>query len=901
MIPPEFEESSLPETVDVLYVDDDPDFGELVSAFLARSRDALSVATATSGEEALRRLGDDSVDCVVSDYDMPGMDGLELLEAVRANCPDLPFILFTGRGNESVASRAISAGVTDYLQKRSGTEQFDRLANRVVDAVSNRWAHATLTNVETRYRRLVERAPAPIVIIDADGDVAYANDATAETLGAASAGEVVGREAVSFVHPDDRERSTRHLRRVLGSGDTLSTRRIRLLGFDGETKYVDLSNAAVTYRGRPAAQVVLNDVTEQRRSEEKLRSTGSVLSTLVENIPAGILVEDSSRDVLFANRRLTEMFAVPATPDRLVGQDCAEAAERVADRFADVDRFLDGNARSAVERETIEREELELVDGRTFERSGTPVRIDEDRVGYLWMYHDITERKRRERELQEERAFVESALDTLPDAFYAFDTDGSMLRWNDRLTEISGYSDAEIASMNPLDFVESGDRSALRDACEEVLETGFTSVEAAFLTKDGARRPYEFNGSRITDDEGEVFGIAGTGRDIAARKRYEETLTALHNATRRVMTAETKSDIADIATRCACDVLDLPLNGVLLYDSATEALEQASISPEARDLLGGPVTIRRGEGIAWEVFETGEPQVHDDVREAGGVVNTDTDIRGEILLPLGDHGVFLAGSPEVGAFDESDVSLAKILASNLESALDRADREQTLRLREATLTRQNERLDQFASIVSHDLRNPLNVAQGRVELAMETGDGDHLPKARRALDRIEELVGGVLTLAREGRVVSDPSPVSLERTAADAAEIAGLDADQLALAGDGLGRVVADGERLDTLFENLFRNAREHGGDRVRVGVLREGDGFYVEDDGPGIPEEKRDGVFDHGYTTRDGGTGFGLGIVESIAEAHGWTVTVGEGSDGGARFEVRGVQFETPARSASN
>ena len=225
------------------------------------------------------------------------------------------------------------------------------------------------------------------------------------------------------------------------------------------------------------------------------------------------------------------------------------------------------------------------------------------------------------------------------------------------------------------------------------------------------------------------------------------------------------------------------------------------------------------------------------------------------------------------------------------------------REREETLRRQNERLDEFASIVSHDLRNPLSVAEGYVELARETGDVDHLEKAADAIDRMDELVADLLSLAREGRSVGETESVSLDAVAREAWE--SVDTGDATLTIEADGTLAANRTRLRELLENVFRNSVEHGSTSgrdspdapltVRVGAGTFGaddgspaDGFYVEDDGVGLPEEDLDRVFESGFTTDESGTGLGLAISERIAEAHGWTAHALAGADGGARFEFR-------------
>jgi len=219
---------------------------------------------------------------------------------------------------------------------------------------------------------------------------------------------------------------------------------------------------------------------------------------------------------------------------------------------------------------------------------------------------------------------------------------------------------------------------------------------------------------------------------------------------------------------------------------------------------------------------------------------------------------------------------------------------------EHQLERTNERLEQFASVVSHDLKNPLAVAEGNLEMARETGADEYVENASEALDRMSTLVTDVLALAREGSAVVDPDGVFLSSVASAAWTT--VDTGDASFVLDGDAHVRADEDRLQRLLENCFKNAVEHGvsdgAATVSVGAIGDGTGFYVADDGPGIPEDERERVFESGVTNSPNGTGFGLAIVAEIADAHGWRVGATESEHGGARIEVTDVEPVADARA---
>jgi signal transduction histidine kinase len=223
--------------------------------------------------------------------------------------------------------------------------------------------------------------------------------------------------------------------------------------------------------------------------------------------------------------------------------------------------------------------------------------------------------------------------------------------------------------------------------------------------------------------------------------------------------------------------------------------------------------------------------------------------------------------------------------------------------RQAELEAENKQLEEFTSLISHDLRNPLDVAIGRTNAVREQLDDPeldtHLARTQDSHERMKQIITDVLTLARDGHRVTEAEPVPLETAATDA--WSHVDTNRASMTVDTQLVLRADQQRLVRVFENLFRNAVEHGGDDVsiEIGRIEDDSGFFVADDGPGIDPGERSAIFEAGCTTRGDGTGLGLAIVAGIAEGHGWTVSVTESNEGGARFEFTGIETIADERTA--
>ena len=740
---------SMERRIRLLHVDDEPDFLETTTLLLGRTDAEFDITTATSAAEGLQRLQEEQFDCVVSDYEMPDTDGIEFLEQVRETDPAVPFILFTGRGSEAIASEAISAGVTDYLQKQPGADQYELLANRIKNAVEGYRAEQELEQIRDFFEEAEQLGNLGAWEFDGSGRAVW-TEGTRRIHEVEESFEPTVETGIEFCHPEDRERIETAVNRAIETGEPYDVE-ARLLTAEGNERWVRTRGKPIDDGPEPTVRGFIQDITERKERERRLEETNQRLRTLVSNVPLVLFVLDSNGVFTVSEGKSLENLGL--VPGEVVGESIFDVYEGRNRILADTRRALDGE----------QVETVHEIDGRVFETTYQPI---------------------------------------------------------------------------------------------------------------------------VNEETGKVEQVIGVAVDATERQQHERALAALHDATDEIVDAGSEQEVYEVLAEAGERILGFDLVAV---DAATDShLEQVACNFDPEEYPHHERTSLADDTFGVRAYRQGETIVVDDIAEYD-ITPADPAYLSGLTVPIGEYGVFQGISPEAAAFDETDRELAEILVEHARTKLGRLADRRRLTERTATLEHKNERLEQFTSFVSHDLRNPLNVAQLELELAARECDSDHLDSVADSHDRMASLIDDLLVFTRSDRTVESTEPMSL----ASVAEMSwtSVDTADATLVVETDTWIEADRGRLQQLFENLFRNAVEHAGHDVTITVGGTETGFFVADDGPGIPAEGREQVFESGYSTNQSGTGLGLAIVAEIVDAHGWAVRATESEDGGARIEVTGIE----------
>lgn len=941
-----------PTRLSVRCVDADREVASEMATRLATASDidAEGVTTATAALEAVGEI-----DVVVLGDGVDGMERSELIEGLST-----PVVCCPANGDEALASRLLDHGATDYVPRKGAWGS--ALLRRVIRA-------ARTADAEKRRRSLVvDQSPLGMIEWNREGVITGWNGAASEIFGYEPE-EAIGTHGLSLLSSADEREEIGEIWTALiegtGGGEVVSENRTR----EGRRVTCEWHNTALVDDGKTVGAVsFVQDITARRelrtavheheRKVRHLQTTAMELACVTEEMAVYRRMTEAAERVLEFDLSYVGIeidgWIVPIVRSADAGVDGA--------RTMSVEEGIVGETFMSGESKLIE--DVESTPGvspaQPEYRSGISVPIGDvgvfqavacERAAFDRTDLELTEllcahaaavltRITSQRDVRHERDRFAALFENVPDPVvqYRYEDGEPIVRSiNPAFESIFGF-DAEAPLGRSLDSLivprEDGDRTV---GINDRIATGEQlDIEVERETVTGRRT---FLLRNVPLSSGETRAGYAIYTDISEQKHHQATLAALQRTTRQLISAETESEIGEQLIGTAKRVLSLPYAAVLRYRPEENVLRPIAVSERWGSLDADIVeylTFEAGGSLTWTAFESGEAAIYEDITTEADVGRDEPKVRGAMLLPIGEWGVFLVGSTAADSFDETDLDFAGVLAASAEAAFERTARETTIREREAELARQNRRLEQFASVVSHDLRNPLTIARGRLDLARD-GNPDQLERVDDALGRIESIIDDVLQLAREDTVETIEC-VDLATCAREAWALAETEGATLSIEENGTIR--GDRNRLQRVFENLFRNCVEHGstsnrnasrsdgmrgsfapacqpdspsesgddvehsstghrpaaddsaersstgkeGLSVRVGTFD--GGFFVADDGEGIPSDEREEVFTYGHSGGDG-SGLGLAIVEQIVEAHGWRVSVAD-SPRGARFEIR-------------
>ncbi len=369
----------------------------------------------------------------------------------------------------------------------------------------------------------------------------------------------------------------------------------------------------------------------------------------------------------------------------------------------------------------------------------------------------------------------------------------------------------------------------------------------------------------------------------------KEKIESLHEIAAEIESCRVQDELYSLMRKASEEILGYDWCTFYLYKDAEFITAMAS---EESPMHVGERPFPNGNSVARTVVETGESCLISDRSETKEGEPTTSRITSAMQVPVGDVGVYCVANERPDSFDEADLELAELLCSHVAEAYQRIETQQRLKQQKRELERKNERLDRFTSILSHDLRNPLNVAQLRASLVKQTADIEHIDDVIDAHERMDVMIDDLLTMARAKQLDEQKTTVSLATRAENAWETTKTGESELGIEDTNGLSLTAEPSLLQHLLENLFRNAVEHNENPVTitVGTLGPAEyphGFYVEDDGVGFPDGQVDEIFEHGYSTSERGIGLGLSIVAEFVDAHDWDISARESAAGGARFDI--------------
>jgi len=513
----------------VLHVDDEAGFSEIAKQCL-EMQGPFQVDMATSVEEAKEKLKEETYDAVVSDYQMPGKDGLEFLKELRQSGNTVPFLIFTGRGREEVAIKALNLGADQYLNKNGDPETvYCELGHAIRTTVERKRAAEERTCAEMalracgeRYGRLFDSTIEGILINGSDGKISSLNPAAANILGYSNQKELIGTHAVKlYADPEDR---TRVLRELMKNGYVKDW---EMVWKKKDGILIEILASVTVQKDEKGNMLrtegIFRDVTEKKKAEKALRESEEKYRTLANSLPEIAFEADEQGKLAFVNERTyvitgytREDFAKGLNAlDFLVPEHRGRAQENLKKVFS--------GEKTGTNEYTFQRK-----DGSTFPVliSSGPVVHEDKIVGLRGIVVDISQFKKMEMELSENQTRLQNIFDVSADAIVVIDLNGKVADCNEQAQKVFGYSSkSEFVGRNAFESAAKKDWQRAMENMERTLKQGLMrNIEYTIIAKNGSERLLSVSASVLKDLSGNPTGFVSVIEDITERKKAEEAL-----------------------------------------------------------------------------------------------------------------------------------------------------------------------------------------------------------------------------------------------------------------------------------------------------------------------------------------------------------------------------------------
>ncbi|MHA2294735.1 MAG: PAS domain S-box protein [Candidatus Hodarchaeales archaeon] len=841
----------------ILHVDNDENFLNLTKIYLKQlSGGSLNVVSITDPKRVLSKIKENIYDCIVSDYQMPDMNGLELLKTLRNVGKDIPFIIFTGRGREEVAIEALNLGADYYIKKGGDPKsQFKELEHVIRRVYRHKQMEEALRDSEKKYHALFESANDAIIICNLK-EIIDCNQKTLE-LFHCSREQVIGQVLHRFApleQPDGIEsvkKADELLRRAF-AGETLD---IEWIGyrFDDTSFYAEITLNPIEISGEKYIQCTMKDVTEHKNAENKLRESEQKFRKLAESTVAGIVIIQDDK-IKYVNEAVSCIVGYQREELEKWSQRDLYNVIHPDDLHLIVEQM---QKKQTGETDCI----IPCYSCRLFTVSGdikwvnvyTKTIIFGGKPADLVTLIDFTDRKLIEEELAKSERFNRKLVEYSPSGIMFIDTDGILTYENPAMEKMIGIPKGKESPVLGLEIavIPNGTLSLLKRAYAGEKIAGEVVHYHSLMGKE---INLELNGGLVEDEKGMSEGMILMVNDVTDRKQAEEDLKRSEQKFRKIV-EESRM-------------------GILLTDEKGIILEwnraQEHITGmRAVDAIGRPI---------WDVLYV----LTIDDRKTSQLYEVMTTVYKEYLSKLQDDPVSNK-VPQINKIKRTDGKL-RVLKNDLfqietrkgymicNISEDITERKNA----EVKLKKQKEELSDFAHFIVHDIMNSLFIIDSHAQFLEEEYDKIYVDKLLKQTEYLNILLRKSLLLADAGLIVERIDRVNLNMLVDMIADM--VVPPHIIFSHDELPEIICDNDKFHQIMKNLIENAVNHGSPseiRVMIKETDSGKNLQIANNGKMIPLDVQKRIFDRGYSTSTGSTGLGLTIVKKLVEAHGWEISV--------------------------